>query len=271
MQRTAVARRKKATPIWVWQIVGVLFLLGSWYLFTSVLKLQPSYVMPTPEMVWEEYRYGFIKSDNPNDGQLIYAIGNSLRRVFTGYGIGIIIGVIIGVILSTNQILRAVVGGWLIALQSIPSIAYIPLAIIWFGLNEKAVLFVVVLEATLPVALALSGALLNVQPAVVTAGRNLGAVGLKVYTHVLLPASLPNIFTGIRVAWSFAWRALVGGELLSHAAGLGQLLETGRNVSNTALVLATMIIIGVVGVLFEQLIQRLENRVRSNYGLEVRK
>lgn len=270
MQRSLPTQAKKGLPIWAWQILGVLFLLGVWYLMTSVLKLRPVYVVPTPELVFEEYRYGFFRSDNPNDGQLTYAILNSLRRMATGFGIGVSIGVIVGIIISTHQVLRSVVGGWLIALQSIPSIAYVPLAIIWFGLGEKAVIFVVALEAMLPVALALSSALLNVQPSVITAGRNLGAKGLKLYTHVLVPASLPNIFTGFRVAWSFAWRALVGGELLSSTLGLGQLLETGRNVSNAALVLATMIIICLVGVIFEQIIQRIENKIRSNYGLEVR-
>lgn len=270
MQRSLTQSPKRATPLWVWQIVGVAFLLGLWYLLTSVLKLWPPYVMPTPQLVWEELRYGFVPSENPNDGQLIHAVLGSLRRVLLGYVIAIGIGVVLGVMLSANRTLRDTVGTWLTGIQSIPSIAFVPLAILWFGLNERAVLFVVILEGTLPIALAVSSALLNVNPAVVTAGKNLGAKGLKLYTHVLIPAAIPNLITGLRTAWSFSWRALIGAELLTSNPGLGQVLETGRNISNMALVIATILMVGIVGGIFDQVLRRFENSTRTRYGLEVR-
>ena len=111
---------------------------------------------------------------------------------------------------------------------------------------------------------------MNVPPALRIAGRTLGARGLDLTTGVLLPSAVPSILTGLRTAWSFAWRALVGGELLiAGAKSLGELLEVGRNTANVALVLATILIIGVIGGLFDALLRRAEGRVRRDYGLEV--
>lgn len=251
-----------------WQVLGLALLLGLWWLVTDILKLYPAYVFPGPRAVWTEIGYG-LWGTGPQDGKLLAALAGSLRRVLTGYVAAVLLGGIVGVLMGLWLPLRATLGAYLTGIQSVPSIAFVPFAILFFGLNERAVLFVVVLEGFIPIALAVSGAILNVPPALRVAGHTLGASGLSLMLRVLLPASVPSVLTGLRTAWSFAWRALVGGELLiAGSKSLGEQLEVGRNTSNVALVLATIIIIGIIGGLFDALLRTLEGRVRRNYGLE---
>ncbi|ALW88594.1 ABC transporter permease [Deinococcus actinosclerus] len=269
IQPTRAARGPGRWQTLVTQLVGLLVILGAWWLITDVLKLYPPYVFPGPKAVWTEISYG-LWGTGPQDGKLLSAIGGSLRRVLTGYVIAVLLGTAVGLLMGAWRPLRTTLGAYLTGIQSVPSIAFVPFAILFLGLNERAVLFVVILEGFIPVALAVSGALLNVPPALRVAGRTLGASSLSLIVRVLLPASVPSILTGLRTAWSFAWRALVGGELLiAGAASLGEQLEVGRNTANVALVLATIIIIGVIGGLFDSLLRAAEGRVRRDYGLEV--
>nr|WP_243398471.1 ABC transporter permease [Deinococcus koreensis] len=252
-----------------WQALGLLIIVGLWWLVTDGLKLYPPYVFPSPRAVWTEVAYG-LWGTGPQDGKLLGAIGGSLRRVLVGYVIAVLLGGVVGLLMGAWQPLRATLGAYLTGIQSVPSIAFVPFAILFLGLNERAVLFVVILEGFIPVALAVSGALLNVPPALRVAGRTLGARGVGLTLRVLLPAAIPSVLTGLRTAWSFAWRALVGGELLiAGAKSLGEQLEVGRNTANVGLVLATIIIIGIIGGLFDLLLRTVESRVRRDYGLEV--
>ncbi|WP_019585871.1 ABC transporter permease [Deinococcus apachensis] len=265
----AAPRRASRWRMLLWQLLGLLLLLALWWLVTDVLRLYPPYVFPSPRAVWTEISYG-LWGTGPQDGKLLAAIGNSLRRVLVGYAIAVLLGGLVGLLMGAWRLLRETVGAYLTGIQSVPSIAFVPFAILFFGLNERAVLFVVILEGFIPVALAVSGALMNVPPALRIAGRTLGASGLGLTTGVLLPSAVPSILTGLRTAWSFAWRALVGGELLvSASASLGAQLEIGRNTANMALVIATILIIGIIGGLFDSLLRALEARVRRDYGLEV--
>ncbi|GAA5503541.1 hypothetical protein Dxin01_03300 [Deinococcus xinjiangensis] len=273
LQQPDLSRPAQTTPsrwrLLSWQLLGLLLILGVWWLATDVLKLYPPYVFPSPKAVWTEIEYG-LWGTGPQDGKLLAAIGGSLRRVLTGYAFAVVLGGVVGLLMGLWLPLRATLGAYLTGLQSIPSIAFVPFAILFFGLNERAVLFVVILEGFIPVALAVSGALLNVPPTLRVAGRTLGANGLGLLLRVLLPAALPNVLTGLRTAWSFAWRALVGGELLiAGAKSLGEQLEIGRNTANVALVLATILIIGIIGGVFDAFLRAAEGRMRRNYGLEV--
>lgn len=262
------ARRFRFGPL-LWQLGGLAALLLLWWLATDALRLYPPYVFPGPRAVWEEISYG-LWGTGPQDGKLLISVLGSLRRVLTGYIAALLAGGFLGLLMGIWAPLRLTLGVYLTGIQSVPSIAFVPFAILFFGLNERAVLAVVILEALIPVALAVSGALLNVPPALRIAGRTLGAHGPALTLRVLLPAALPNILGGLRTAWSFAWRALIGGELLIAGAGsLGQQLEVGRNTANVALVLATIMIIGLIGGLFDAGLRAVEGRVRRDYGLEV--
>ncbi|THF88223.1 ABC transporter permease subunit [Deinococcus sp. KSM4-11] len=253
----------------LWQLLGLLVILGLWWLVTDILKVYPPYVFPSPHAVWTEVAYG-LWGTGPQDGKLLAAIAGSLRRVLTGYAAAVVLGGLVGLLMGAWPPVRSALGAYLTGIQSVPSIAFVPFAILFLGLNERAVLFVVILEGFIPVALAVSGALLNVPPALRIAGRTLGARGPALTWRVLLPAAVPSVLTGLRTAWSFAWRALVGGELLiAGSKSLGEQLEVGRNTANVALVLATIIIIGVIGGVFDLLLRTVEARVRRDYGLEV--
>ncbi|BDP42309.1 ABC transporter permease [Deinococcus aetherius] len=262
-------RRPSRWRMFVWQLLGLGLLLALWWLVTDVLRLYPPYVFPSPRAVWTEISYG-LWGTGPQDGKLLAGIGNSLRRVLVGYVSAVLLGGVVGLLMGAWRPLRDTLGAYLTGIQSVPSIAFVPFAILFFGLNERAVLFVVILEGFIPVALAVSGALMNVPPALRVAGRTLGARGLDLTTGVLLPSAVPSILTGLRTAWSFAWRALVGAELLvSASASLGSQLEIGRNTANMALVIATILTIGVIGGIFDAVLRALETRVRRDYGLEV--
>ncbi|CAM3232754.1 ABC transporter permease [Deinococcus saxicola] len=253
-----------------WQLLGMALIVTVWWLVTDGLKLYPAYVFPSPGAVWAEVSYGLWGS-GPQDGKLLAAISGSLRRVLTGYLVALFLGLGVGLLMSLWSPLRNTLSAYLTALQSIPSIAFVPFAILFIGLNERAVLFVVILEGFIPIALAVSGALLNVPPVIQMAGRTLGASGLNLLLRVMFPAALPSVLTGARTAWSFAWRALVGAELLiAGSRSLGEQLEIGRNTANVALVLATILVIGVIGGLFDAVLRAFESRIRHDYGLEAR-
>lgn len=255
------SREAQRLPAWVWHLLSLCVFLALWFVCADVFKLYPPYQMP-PLL-----GNGIVREwiDGPGFYQ---AALQSLRRIAIGYTAAVALGAVLGIILSLSSVIRNIVGGWLTLIQSIPSIAFVPLALIWFGLNERAVLFVVILEGMIPIALTISSSIANVPPSLRTAGRTLGAKNLSLYTHVLLPASLPNLTTALRTAWAFSWRALIGAELLTPNMGLGQLLETGRNVSNTALVLAALFAVGGFGLCMDLVLRRWERNIRNQYGLE---
>lgn len=251
-----------------WQVSGLVIVLAAWWLVTDVLKIWPPYVFPSPTKVWEQIAFG-LWGTGPHDGKLLQAIGNSVTRIGIGFGLSLIAGGVLGLLMGSIRALRLVLGGYLTGIQSVPSIAWVPFAILFFGLNERAILAVVILEGAIPVALALSGAIANVYPAWRVAARTLGAQSTSYMLKVMLPASLPQFTGGLRSAFSFAWRAMIGAELLTPNIGLGQQLEIGRNTSQADLVLATIILIGIMGAVVDTVLRAYERKIRRDYGLEV--
>lgn len=163
------------------------------------------------------------------DGTFLTGIGVSMARVIAGYLISLAIGLPLGLLVGRVRVLDETIGVLLTGLQTLPSICWLPLAFLWFGLNERAILFVVVMGAVLSIALAAEGGVKNTSPKYLRAARNMGARGFRLYRHVILPAALPSILTGMKLGWSFAWRSLVAGELRYVSLGLGQLLLMRRN------------------------------------------
>lgn len=202
------------------------------------------------------------------DGSLLIAIHVSLQRVLLGYAISLIIGVPLGILLAQAKWAQETIGSLVLGLQTLPSICWLPLALLWFGLNDKAILFVVVTGALLAVTVAVEDGVRNVPPVYLRAARTLGTRRLSLYTEVLLPASLPAIMTGAKLGWSFAWRALMSGELLVAGLGLGQQLQSGRDLADMSRVIAIMIVIVALGLLVDRTIfVELERRVRERWGL----
>ncbi len=228
----------------------------------SKAGLWESYEFPSPDAVVRTLWNGFT------DGSFVIGMLVSLKRIVVGYGISVLIGMLLGIVIGSVKLLDETLGSLIQGLQALPSICWLPLAIIWFGLSEGAILFVVIMGAILAVAIATDSGIKNVSPLYIRAARNMGVNGAKLYARVILPAALPSIVTGMKLGWSFAWRALMAGELLFVGLGLGHLLMVGRDLNDMSQVVAVMLIIIAIGMVTDRLVfARLENRIRARWGL----
>lgn len=201
------------------------------------------------------------------DHTLLDAIAVSLRRVLLGYGISMLVGVPLGIALARQKLLGETVGSLVSALQSLPSICWLPLALLWFGLNDRAILFVVVMGSFVSITVAVKDGVKNLPPSYVRAARTMGVGGWRLYSQVLLPASLPAVLTGAKLGWAYAWRALMSGELLFVSLGLGHMLMMGRELADMSQVIAVMIVIMGIGLFTDSVIfGGLERGVRDRFG-----
>jgi NitT/TauT family transport system permease protein len=236
-------------------------LIGVWLLLAK-LKVWPPYVFPTPQAVMESLWAGFA------DHSFWIAIGVSMKRMLLGYSLSVILGMVLGLGVASNKFLEQTMGGLLVSLQSLPSICWLPLAVLWFGLTEKAILFVVVMGSLLSVTIAMETGRQQMPKIYGMAGRNLGARGFQLFWHVLLPASLPYIVSGLKQGWAFAWRSLISGEMIFVSLGLGQMLMMGRDLNDMSLVIAVMILIVAIGYIVDGLVFRtIERRLQQKWGL----
>ncbi len=202
------------------------------------------------------------------DGTLPDAVAVSLRRVMLGYLVSLVIGVPLGILLARQKLADETLGSLVTGFQSLPSICWLPLALLWFGLNDRAILFVVVMGSMVSIAAAVRDGVHNLPPTYVRAARTMGTSGLRLTTDVLLPASLPALMTGAKLGWSYAWRALMSGELLFVSLGLGHMLMMGRELSDMSQVLSVMVVIVALGLLADNMVfGSLERLVRRRWGL----
>ena len=203
-----------------------------------------------------------------SDGSLAAASLRSLLRLVEGYALSAAIGVPLGIGLARSEGLRAAARPFVLGLQALPSVCWLPLAVLWFGLSEASILFVVVAGSLVAVAIATEDAIRGVDPMLLRAAGTLGIRGRWLHAGVLLPAALPAILTGLKLGWSFAWRALMAGELLFASGGLGLLLDVQRKRNDAAGVMAAMAMIVLIGMAVDLAVFRtLELRVRRRWGL----
>jgi NitT/TauT family transport system permease protein len=236
-------------------------LIGIWFLLAK-LKIWPPYVFPDPKGVVENMWAGFA------DHSFWIAIAVSMKRMLEGYAISVVLGMILGFGVASSKFLEETMGGLLVSLQSLPSICWLPLAVLWFGLTEKAILFVVVMGSLLSVTIAMEDGRKQMPKIFGMAGRNLGARGFKLFWYVLLPASLPYIVSGLKQGWAFAWRSLISGEMIFVSLGLGQLLMMGRDLNDMSQVIAVMILIIGIGYIVDGLVfKTIERRLQHKWGL----
>src|SRR5215469_1978040 len=236
-------------------------LFGLWALLAA-LKIWPPYLFPTPWGVGESLWAGFA------DHSYWIAIVVSMKRVLIGYAISVVLGMLLGLGVSSSKFLEETMGGLLVSLQSLPSICWWPLALLWFGLSQNAILFVVIMGSLLSVTLAMEDGRKQMPKIFGMAGRNLGASGFKLFWHVLVPASLPFIVSGLKQGWAFAWRSLISGEMLYLSLGLGQVLMMGRDFSNMSAVIAVMLLIIVIGYIVDGIVFKgIERHLRNKWGL----
>lgn len=238
---------------------GLLFLIWEG-LFR--LDIWPDFLFPSPESIFRNLAGGFA------DGSYLLGILISLKRIAVGFGISLVLGVILGLLCSRIPALDETVGTIMLGFQSLPSICWFPLALLWVGLNERAILFVTIAGALFSIATATDGGVKGIPPIYLRAARTMGARGFKLYSKVILPAALPSILAGMRQGWSFAWRSLMAGELLSVNLGLGHLLMIGRELNDVSQVMAVVLLILAIGLLVDRLIFfKIETAIRKRWGL----
>ncbi len=239
-------------------------LLGVLALWQGVASFGPwpPHVLPGPQEVLTSMIAGI------RDGTLVTGVAISLRRLALGYGLASIAGVLLGLWMGRSVVAERIIGTLLAGLQPLPSICWMPLALIWFGLNDGAILFVVILATVGTVGLAVRDAVIGIPRLWIRAAQNMGLGGRALWLRVLLPAALPGTLTGLRIGWSYAWRALMAGELLFVAGGLGQVMHVGRELNDMARVMAGMLAIVVLGLVFDNvLLGSVETRMRRRWGV----
>src|SRR2546422_1523264 len=262
----AARRRLPLAGIWssLWpKLAAILLGLTAWQLIVWS-GWKPDYVLPGPLPVLQRLTQDLTNPD------FDLGIGVTLRRALLGYAIAVAIGSVVGILIARVRLLRKAVGSAILGLQSMPSIAWFPLAILLFGLNETAIFFVVILGA----APAIAGGLLNgvdhVQPLLIRVGRVMGARGLLLYRFVILPAALPSFAGGLKQGWAFAWRSLMAGEIIGivgHQLSIGQQIQFARDFADTEQLLAIIVVIFVIGVAIDGLFGVFDAAIRRRWGL----
>lgn len=246
------------------KLLAVAIVIAAWELVV-MSGWRKDYILPSPFTV-----LGRLGEELGRPG-IWNAIGITMVRGAWGFGLAVVIGVVIGSLVARFAILRAAIGSLITGLQTMPSIAWFPLAILLFKLSEEAITFVVVLGAAPSIANGLIHGIDHIPPVLRRAGRVLGATGLDEYRHVVLPAAMPSFVAGLKSGWAFAWRSLMAGELIvtiANKASLGQLLQVNRELSDAAGLLAVMLVILVIGILLDSLVfGQLEDSIRAKRGL----
>ncbi len=263
----SASRRRRVTGRAVWlavwpKVAAVGIGLAIWQLVVWS-GWRPEYVLPPPATVFR--RLGELIAD----GTVGSALVTTLERAAYGFTLALVIGIVIGGLVSSSKIVRSAVGSLITGLQTMPSIAWFPLAILLFGLSEQAILFVVVLGAAPSIANGLITGVDHVPPVLLRAGHMMGATGVSRFRHVVLPASMPSFVGGLKQGWAFAWRSLMAGELIVVlGASVGFLLQQYRNLADAPGLIAMMIVILVVGIVVDVvLFGSLDRWVRRRHGL----
>jgi NitT/TauT family transport system permease protein len=207
------------------------------------------------------------------DFTLVKGTAFTLWRLFLGFILSLALGLITGLLMIKFQQFGKTMSSFAVGLQSFPSIAWIPFAILLIGFNDFGILFVVVMSSVFSVMLSTYSGLRNVPPIYIRAARNMGAKGFSLFRYVLIPAATPTLIMGMRQAWSFAWHALIGAEMLiTTLVGLGYILSVGREFSNMSQIIATMIVIFTIGLIFDRVVFiKIEEKVRDRWGLNQQK
>ncbi len=238
---------------------GALLLL--WQLIFEAHLWSP-YLLPEPTTVYEALRRYFDK------GVLWESIQTTMQRMLIGFSIAFVIGMTIGIAIGSVRWIDETLGSLVLGMQSLPSISWLPLSILWFGLSEKAIIFIVIMGSIWAIAISARDGVRNIPILQRRAAQVFGASRWQTIRYVTLPGMLPSMAQGLKLGWSFSWRSLMAGELIFVSVGLGHLLELGRDLNNMSLVIGIMGVIVGIGLLFDRLVfGPLESWVQTRWGL----
>jgi NitT/TauT family transport system permease protein len=248
----------------LWPKLAAIALVGLVWELVYLSGWKPPYIFPGPVATLSAL------GDQAKAALLWHAIGTTVERALIGFAMAVVIGSVIGALVSSSLPLRAAVGSLLTGLQTMPSIAWFPFAIILFGLSTKAILFVIVLGAAPSIANGLIAGVDYTPPLLLKAGTMMGLRRLALYRYLILPASLPSFVAGLKQGWSFAWRSLMAGELLvivANQPSIGVLLNTYQDQTDMADTIAIMIVILIIGLVVDSAFGATDRAIRRRWGL----
>jgi NitT/TauT family transport system permease protein len=222
-------------------------------------------LIPSPYQVavmMYDFSFGGIY-DDAFSGTILIHVWKSVQRVYGGFFLAALIGIPLGLLIGRIKLLRQLLDPTISLLRPIPVTAWLPLSMIFFGLGPNAAIFLVFLGAFYPILLNTIFGVRSIDPRLFEAASMLGCSGTRMFRQIVLPASLPAIFNGLRVAHGFAWILIVVGEMTGVPTGLGSVVMDGRTLSRTDLVITGMIVIGACGFITDRIIVAISNRLLS--------
>jgi NitT/TauT family transport system permease protein len=242
-------------------VVALVAIVGVWQALWAA-AFWPEYQLPAPAAVWD-------RIVNADFFSLLWV---SVHRAVIGFAVAVVVAVPLGLLIANFSLVRRGIGPLVSGLQSLPSVAWVPAAILWFGLTDASIYFVVLLGAVPSIANGLVSGMDQIPPILPRVGKVLGAGRLASARHILLPAALPGFLGGLKQGWAFSWRSLMAAELIATSpqlgVGLGQFLHNGMSLSDMSMVMAAIILILFVGIGIEMLVFRpLERAVLRARGL----
>ncbi|WNZ07919.1 ABC transporter permease [Streptomyces sp. 11x1] len=257
--------RQKIVP----PITAIVLVLAVWQGLVSFGVVTDPGKLPPPSAVWDAAEQAWL------EGKLLGYVWTSVSRGLFGFLIALAIGTPLGILVARVRFVRSAIGPILSGLQSLPSVAWVPPAVVWLGLTDQMMYAVILLGAVPSIANGLVSGIDQVPPLYLRAGRTMGATGLQGAWHIVMPAALPGYLAGLKQGWAFSWRSLMAAEIIaSHpdlGVGLGQLLENGRTNIDMATVFLAIFLILLVGIAIDLLIfSPLERRVLRGRGLLVK-
>ena len=259
------AKRHVAAKVWAaaWpKLLALVLALAIWQLiylsgFKSAILPGPAATLPD---LWHQL----------HTAQLWSAIGTTLRRAVIGFALALVIGTVVGALVSRIRPLRAGVGSLITALQTLPSIVWVPFAIILFGANTTAILFVIVMTAAPAIANGLIAGADFLPPLLLRAGKTMGLRRVSLYRHVIMPATLPAFVGGLKQGWAFGWHGLIAAEIVVIILGqpsLGVLLSNDQDQADMAGAISIIIVILAIGIVVDLLFNVVNNRIRRRWGV----
>ena len=260
---TGAAERARRSWAVLWPKLAAIALV--WVVWELIhLTGWKHYVLPGPGVtlsnLWQQAQTGL----------LWHAVGDTLMRAVLGYAVALVIGVVVGLLVARVPPLRAAVGSLITGLQTLPSAAWIPFAIILFGLNTSTIIFIIVMAAAPAIANAVIAGVDYIPPLLLKSGKVMGLRGLSLTWHLIIPAALPTFMAGIKQAWAFTWHALLTAELLVLVTGvpsIGVLFEADQEQTDMPSTISIMIVIVVLGILVDALFVQANKAIRKRWGL----